>query len=158
MKKFVYLIAILFAGTFAIAVPTDTPVTNVTTTANTTQTNPAVAQTPTQPEYTVESSLHENIYYDKFGKVIARDKTINNQTFFYNKVGQLVGKSITRNENTYYYNQIGNFLGICNETECKDKDFNSTGKIPPLPQIKHFQPVYDNNILNPPPKTSTDEE
>ncbi len=156
MKKFVYVIAILLAGTLVNAVPADNTATNTTTTATTPNTVAPVE--PAKPEYSVETKYNENIYYDKYGKLLARDKTIKNQTFFYNKVGQLVGKSVVRNEKTYYYNQIGSFLGVCDEEGCQDKDFNSTGKIPPLPQIKHFQPVYDNDILNPAPKTSTDEE
>ncbi len=148
MKKFIYIIAILLIGNLGYAVTVENQVTN---------TNIAPQETA-KPEYSVETKYNKNIYYDKYGKILAHDKTINNQTFFYNKVGQLVGKSVTKNEKTYYYNQIGTFLGVCDETGCQDKEFNSTGKIPPLPQIKHFQPIYDNNILNPAPKTTDEEE
>ncbi len=147
MKKILYFLAIFIAGTVVFA---------QTVQENTDLTQNAVT-TPTEPEYTTVNQRNEIFYYDKYGKMIARDKKVDNQTFFYNKVGQLVGKSVERNGKTYYYNQISKFIGVCDDNGCVDKDFVSTGKIPPLPAIKHFVPVYDNNIMNPPPKT-TDEE
>ena len=151
MKKFIYFLMIFVAGTivFAQTMPEKTDLTQ-----NTAQNT---SSTPTEPEYTSIVRKNEVFYYDKYGNMIARDKKIDNQTFFYNKVGQMVGKSVERNGKTYYYNQISKFLGVCDDNGCVDKDFNSTGKIPPLPAIKHFVPVYDNSIMNPPPKT-TDEE
>lgn len=148
MKKILYFLAIFIAGTVVFA---------QTVQENTDLTQNAVT-TPTEPEYTTVNQRNEIFYYDKYGKMIARDKKVDNQTFFYNKVGQLVGKSVERNGKTYYYNQISKFIGVCDDNGCVDKDFVSTGKIPPLPAIKHFVPVYDNNIMNPPPKTTDEEE
>ena len=111
-----------------------------------------------KPEYFTEFKKNQTFYYDKSGKLIARDKKIKNETFFYDNVGQLVGKSVEKNDKTFYYNRISKFIGYCDENSCVDSKFVSTGKIPPLPAIKHFVPVYDNNIMNPPPKVKTDDE
>lgn len=151
MKKFICFLMIFVAGTIVFA-QTVSEKTNLIQN-NTQNTN----EIPKEPEYTSIVRKNEVFYYDKYGNMIARDKKIDNQTFFYNKVGQMVGKSVDRNGKTYYYNQISKFLGVCDDNGCVDKDFNSTGTIPPLPAIKHFVPVYDNNIMNPPPKTSNEE-
>lgn len=149
MKKILYFLVIFIAGTIVFAQ-------TVQENTDSIQKN-NVNTTLVEPEYTSVTKRNEVFYYDKYGKMIARDKKIDNQTFFYNKVGQLVGKSIERNGKIYYYNQISNFIGVCDDNGCVDKNFVSTGKVPPLPAIKHFTPVYDNNIMNPPLKT-TDEE
>lgn len=155
MKKFLYVLAIIITGSIVLA--------------ETVSDNPSVEKQNTIPEnnnqevnkttdYTTVIKNNENFYYDKYGKFIARDKKIKNQTFFYDKYGQPIGKSVKINEKTYYYNRINKFIGSCDENGCVDKDFVSTGQIPPLPEIKIFVPVYDNNIMNPPPKIKSDDE
>ena len=174
MKKYIYLLAIVLFGSLAFAAPEQTPppVTDSTviepeTTDVTNVTEEVVEEikpeqeekTPEkEAEYTTVEKGDKIFYYDKYGKLIAHDKKVKNQTFFYDKTGQLVGRSLERDEKTYYYNSFGKFLGVCDENGCVDKDFTSTGKIPPLPAIKHFVPVYDNNIMNPPPKIKSEDE
>lgn len=153
MKKILYTFLILAIGTFVLAEP---PVDLVQ--EQTAQPQTEIQQQTPEPEYTRVIKKDTIYYYDKYGRMIAHDKTIKNQTFFYDKTGQLVGRSIKRDEKTYYYSRINKFLGYCDENGCVDKEFTSTGKIPPLPEIKHFVPVYDNNIMNPPPKTTSEEE
>lgn len=110
------------------------------------------------PDFAVEEKGSQKFYYDKQGNFIARENKVNNQIFFYNKNGQMLGKSIKRNSNTYYYNGLNKFIGYCTEQECFGEDFKSTGTVPPLPAIKEFKPVIDNNILNPQNQTKSSEE
>ena len=146
MKKYIIFLTAILIGSIAFAIPD-----------NAVNTNNSQNSTITEPDYTTVKKDNKTFYYDKYGKMIAYDKTIHNQSFFYNKVGQLTGKSIERNGTTYYYNQLGKFLGTCDLTGCKDGEFNSTGNIPPLPKIAKFVPVFDNNILNPTQKPSEEE-
>lgn len=112
-----------------------------------------------EPEYMAVQKKDVTFYYDKSGKMIARDKSLNNNTFFYNNVGQLVGRSTRIAGKKYYYNQIGKFIGICDSNgECQDEKFMSTGKIPPLPTIKKFTPYVDLEALNASAKKSNNEE
>ncbi len=86
-----------------------------------------------QEEFIKVEKNNQVIYYDKNGKLLARSNKIDNATFFYNNVGRFIGKNVLINNKTYYYNSLGKFIGICDESGCTDKDFNSTGIIPPLP-------------------------
>lgn len=149
MKKRIYLfilIAIITMTQVCIAVPT----TSVAPSS-------ATATPQNEPDYTVVSKSHENFYYDKYGKMIAHDKVLKTGTFFYNATGQFVGKSLLRGEKNYYYNSIGQFIGVCDiKGECQDKNFASTGKVPPLPMIKKDKPFFDDSFLN--QQKTTDEE
>lgn len=177
MKKFILLFCILFLGSLVFAEPpVNKQVQNSseikTQEDNTTQQdeNPDVdIQNEIEkyfpkkikfqnPDLTTVEKENQNFYYDKQGKLIARDKRIDDKNFFYNQNGQFIGKSIKRNSNTYYYNGINKFLGYCTETECFDEDFKSLGTVPPLPTIKYFKPIIDNNILNPQEKIETKNE
>lgn len=151
MKKLAYLFTLIaiISTPVCIAVPT--------TSATAPNTSNANGTTQTEPDYTVVSKNHENFYYDKYGKMIAHDKTLKTGTFFYNATGQFVGKSLLRGEKTYYYNSIGQFIGVCDiKGECQDKNFASTGKIPPLPMVKKDKPFFDDSFLN--QQKSSDEE
>lgn len=125
--------------------------------ANSVGTSAATA-TAGKPEYIAVIKNSQTFYYDKQGRLIAHDKKVNGQTFFYDRTGQFVGKSVKRNDTTYYYNGINKFIGTCTENECFNGEFVSTGKIPPLPTIKHFTPVYDEELVTPKPKTNSSEE
>ena len=166
MKKLLYLFTLiaLVSVPVCIAAPATTTTTTTTKTSTgtgtitTTQTStmqngyktteaPVVVQN--EPDYTVVSKNHENFYYDKYGKMIAHDKVLKTGTFF--------GKSLPRGEKTFYYNSIGQFIGVCDVNgDCQDKNFVSTGKIPPLPMIKNFKPFFDDSFLN--QQKTTDEE
>jgi len=175
MKKLIYLLTLVLIGSVAVAdsVPIPTPYMPPNQEKKEQDAQPKtetqeVVEEPKIPqkepekreykfensEYTAEVKGLQTFYYDKYGKFIARDKKVNGQVFFYNKSGQFAGKSVERGDKTYYYNSANKFLGVCDENVCKDSEFNVTGKIPPLPEIKHFKPVYDDSILNPQSKTS----
>lgn len=174
MKNLLYLFTLtaIFSMSVCIAAPTTTTTTTttktstgsgtLTTTSTSTMQNGYKTTEPTvtvqnEPDYTVVSKNHENFYYDKYGKMIAHDKVLKTGTFFYNATGQFVGKSVLRGEKTYYYNSIGQFIGVCDiNGACQDKNFESTGKIPPLPMVKNFKPFFDDSFLN--QQKSTDEE
>ena len=174
MRKYLYLFALLavISAPVCFAVPSTTSTTTttktstgtgvITTSSTTTMQNGYKSTEPTvtvqnEPDYTVVSKNHENFYYDKYGKMIAHDKILKTGTFFYNSTGQYVGKSLPRGEKTYYYNSIGQFIGVCSiNGECQDKNFVSTGKIPPLPMVKNFKPFFDDSFLK--QQKTTDEE
>ena len=173
MKKLLYLFTLIaiISMPVGIAAPATTTTTTTKTstgtgTITTTQTSTMqngykTTETPVtvqnEPDYTIVSKNHENFYYDKYGKMIAHDKILKTGTFFYNATGQYVGKSLPRGEKTFYYNSIGQFIGVCDiNGDCQDKNFISTGKIPPLPMVKNFKPFFDDSFLN--QRKSSDEE
>ncbi|MBR1681089.1 hypothetical protein IJ707_04790 [bacterium] len=152
MKKIIFILAIFIIGSITFAEnlqEEQEPKQEESSTATTTPVEENRETLAKEPEYTTVIRGSQTFYYDKQGKLIAHDKTLKNQTFFYNKTGQLIGKSVERNEKKYYYNSINKFLGVCENEDCFDSDFVSTGKIPPLPEIKSFKPVIDNDIINP---------
>ena len=112
--------------------------------------NQSSAQTSVQePEYTTVVKNYQTFYYDKEGKLISSGRAIKDRTFFYDKYGQLIGKSVQRNDKRYYYNGLNRFIGMCDENGCYDSNFVSTGKVPPLPQIKTFKPIINTELTYP---------
>lgn len=167
MKKFIYYIAFLFLlqGLTAYSEPdsqnSEQPETkNETKTEKTENTEKAEnAENNEKPEYVTVKKGVETFYYDKYGKLISREKYVKPNNFFYNANGQCMGKSVERLNKVYYYTQTGIFLGVCDDKgECYDKDFVSVGKIPPLPIIKNNIPYFDEELLKPQSQKGKDED
>lgn len=161
MKNFIYTIVflLLLQGVTAYCEPnSENNEKNETT--KTTETKDEIKSDTTEPEYVTVKKGIETFYYDKYGKLISREKYVKPSNFFYNANGQCMGKSVERLNKTYYYTQTGMFLGVCDDKgECFDKDFTSIGKIPPLPIVKNNIPYFDEELLKPQPqKNDGDEE
>ena len=164
MKKIIYYIIfiLLLQGITANCEPNseNSEKNETTNTTNTTETKDEIKSTDTtKPEYITVKKGTETFYYDKYGKLISREKYVKPNNFFYNANGQCMGKSVERLNKTYYYTQTGLFLGVCDDKgECFDKDFVSIGKIPPLPIVKNNIPYFDEELLKPQAQKSKDED
>ena len=164
MKRFIYSIAflLLLQGVTAYCEPVSedsekSETTNKTNTDN--KSTDANNVNAVEPEYITVKNGTETFYYDKYGKLISREKYVKPNNFFYNANGQCMGKSVERLNKVYYYTQTGIFLGVCDDKgECFDKDFVSIGKIPPLPVVKNNIPYFDEELLKPQTQNSKEDE